>query len=242
MIIPNTPVIMRVELGMDEVFKNVRKTVSYRRVFGCNTCSSRICEECHGSGVRIHTYQQEAFYFTEQSTCSRCRGKGEIRDSSCQLCKGSGRYEEPNEVDIDLNVGSVLRGFILEGLGNQESADQPPGPLIIEVTPKPHPNYEIGNNHNLLYKCNIDPVQAILGGAIEVPLPEGGTKTVSLNQGCPEGHLEEIKGYGLPKSVGERGSLYVKVAYQLPEALSAEQEAALRAYLDASATKIKKEG
>jgi molecular chaperone DnaJ len=242
MIVPNTPVIMRVELEMSEVFQNVRKKVSYRRTFGCTACSPRLCEECHGSGMRVRIYQQGGFHVQEQSACPRCHGKGEMRDASCQRCRGAGRYQEPHEVEVDLKVGSALRGFVLEGLGNRESADQPPGALILEVVPRPHPDYEFGNNHNLLYKCHVDPVQAILGGAIEVPLPEGGTTTVNLIPGCPEGHLEEIKGYGLPKSVEERGSLYVKVVYQLPEALSSEQEAALRAYLDASATKIKKEG
>ena len=226
---------------MSEVFENTRKKVAYQRVFGCAECSPQLCEECHGSGVHVRLFQQGQFHVQEQSACARCFGKGEMRDTSCKRCKGTGRFQQSHEVEIDLKVGSVFRGFALEGMGNQESADQPPAALIIEVIPKPHADYEFGNNHNLLYKFSIDPVQAILGGTIEVPLPEGGITTVNLNPGCPEGHLEEIKGYGLPKSIGERGSLYVKVVYQLPEALSSEQEAALRAYLDASATK-KKEG
>jgi molecular chaperone DnaJ len=242
MIVPNTPVMVRVELEMSEVFQDTRKKVVYQRIVGCTECNSHFCEECHGSGIQVRLYQQGQFYVREQSACPRCYGKGEVRDASCGRCKGMGRYQQEHEVEIDFKVGSVFRGFILEGMGNQEAADQPPGALIIEVVPKPHADYEFGNNHHLLYKSFVDPVQAMLGGSIEVPLPEGGTTIVNLNPGCPEGHLEEIKGCGLPTSDGKRGSLYVKVVYKLPEALTSEQEAALRAYLKASATTIKKEG
>ncbi len=239
----NTPASLRVELNWSEIFQNTRKKFSYQRVFGCDQCSATLCSQCQGSGIVIRTHQELHFLFQEQVRCHVCSGKGETFSPSCTQCRGAGQFISTHEVELELQRGSVLRGLLLDGLGNQENRTLPPGPLVVEVFPEPNSLYEFGNNHNLLYKCLVDPVQAILGGSIEVPLPEGGSLPWNLRKGCPGDHLEEIKGYGLPKNSDERGSLFVKIVYHMPEELTEDQEKALQAYLEASTQpKIQKEG
>ena len=183
----------------------------------------------------IRTHQEQHFFFQEQVRCGVCSGSGEVSPANCEKCKGAGRYITTHEIELDLKVGSVLSGIMLDHLGNQENQSEAPGPLIVEIIPETHPDYEFGNNHNLLYKHCVDPVQAMLGDTIEIPLPEGGFLTQTLKRGCPEGHIEEVKGRGLPKNnKDDRGSLFVKIVYHMPDELTGEQEKALKAYLSAS--------
>jgi molecular chaperone DnaJ len=240
---PNSPVVIQVEMTMDELLRETKKNISYQRVFNCSSCKGEQCPECRGSGVKITTQKFDNFHFySQQSSCQRCFGRGEIRDQNCHQCHGKGKYLQNDSIEVVIPVGSALKALIIEGMGSRESQNQPPGPLILEIMPKISEQFAFAGNYNLLYNYDIDPVRAMLGGEISVPTPEGDMININLKPGVQHGHAEEIKGYGLPISVQDRGSIYVKFNYVAPNKLSDQQKASLQQYLDLSENKNKREG
>jgi molecular chaperone DnaJ len=75
--------------------------------------------------------------------------------------------------------------------------------------------------------------EAVLGGKVEVPTPEGGRARMSIPAGTQSGQRFKLRGKGFPTPGGARGDLYVDVQVVLPEQLSPQARQALEA-LEAS--------
>ncbi|MDR7531987.1 MAG: DnaJ C-terminal domain-containing protein [Armatimonadota bacterium] len=88
--------------------------------------------------------------------------------------------------------------------------------LTVEIAP--HPQFE-RNGDDLTVEVPIGLVEAVLGGDVEVPTPEG-TITVTVPPGTQPGQRLRLRGRGLPRGQGRRGDLYARVKVVVPTALS----------------------
>ncbi len=112
--------------------------------------------------------------------------------------------------------GSRIR---VRGKGLVNPLTQQRGDLYLKVELKPHSFFKFEGD-NLVCEVPIAPDEAVLGGAIDVPTPDG---TVKLNipAGVRSGQSLRLRGKGWSQPKGGRGDLLVKIAIVSPKDLSA---------------------
>jgi DnaJ-class molecular chaperone len=118
---------------------------------------------------------------------------------------------------IDVNIpkgatdGQVLR---LKGQGAPGRAG--PGDALIEISIKPHPIFR-REGDSLVMDLPISVPDAVLGGKVEAPTPDG-LVTLTLPKGSKSGGALRLKGRGLPDPrTGKRGDLLARLLITLPE-------------------------
>ena len=111
--------------------------------------------------------------------------------------------------------GQTLR---LKGQGAPGRAG--PGDALIEIGVRPHPIYR-REGDNLVMDLPVSAPDAILGGKVEAPTPDGPV-TLSIPPGSNSGSTLRLKGRGAPGAHGRRGDLMARLVVTLPEPPDAE--------------------
>lgn len=176
------------------------------------------CKHCNGQG-RIHETKR-SFLGTVSSTrvCDNCHGSGEVPHELCETCKGKGVLRREEEITLvvpaGIRDGEMVR---MQGLGEAISKGTP-GDLYIKINVAPHGVFKREGN-DLVMNLNLKLTDALLGtkypietldGSIEVTIPEG----VSVNE------VLRVRGKGVPVAKGRRGDLLIKLNIKLPGKLS----------------------
>jgi DnaJ-class molecular chaperone len=89
---------------------------------------------------------------------------------------------------------------------------------------------------DLLCVVPINLAQALLGSKIKVRTLEGRSVVLRLPPGTSHGQKFRIPGQGIEKN-GRRGDQYVEIRLEIPEHLTPEQEAAVRAFAEKAGLK-----
>ena len=114
--------------------------------------------------------------------------------------------------------GQVLR---LKGQGTPGRAG--PGDALIELTIAPHPVFR-REGDALAMDVPISVPDAVLGGKVEAPTPEGPV-TLTVPKGSNSGAVLRLKGRGLASGAGSRrGDLLARLVVTLPDKPDAELE------------------
>jgi len=111
--------------------------------------------------------------------------------------------------------GSRIR---VRGKGRMSSYANQRGDLYLIVNLKPHPFFTFDGN-NLVCDVPISPDEAVLGGAINVPTPDGSV-TMSIPPGVRSGQTLRLRGKGWPLPKGGRGDQLVTVTIIPPKTVS----------------------
>jgi DnaJ-class molecular chaperone len=106
--------------------------------------------------------------------------------------------------------GQVLR---LKGQGAPGRAGA--GDALIELGIRPHPVFR-REGDNLVMDLPISVPDAVLGGKVEAPTPDGPV-TLSIPAGSNSGSTLRLKGKGMPGQLGRRGDLMARLQVTLPE-------------------------
>lgn len=106
--------------------------------------------------------------------------------------------------------GQTLR---LKGQGAGGRAG--PGDALIEIGLKPHPLYK-REGDVLLMDLPISVPDAVLGGKIDAPTPDGPV-TLTVPKGSNSGAQLRLKGRGFVNAKGQRGDLLARLVITLPE-------------------------
>jgi curved DNA-binding protein len=117
--------------------------------------------------------------------------------------------------------GSRIR---VRGKGALSGPGQPRGDLYLKVEIQPHAFFKFEGD-NLVCDIPITPDEAVLGGAIEVPTPDG---TVMLNvpAGIRSGQSLRLRGKGWPSPKDGRSDQIVRILIIPPKDLSPEEREA----------------
>ena len=228
-----------VELTLEEISGGTEKTIEFTRQDHCLSCSgtgtakgkgpSR-CPTCGGSG------QVQAAglggLFQMVSTCSKCRGAGQVITDPCKKCKGTGQLAKKRTVSVK------IPGGVHEGQGIRVSSEGEPGrnggprgDLYCYVRVKAHP-FMMRDGNDLVATVPISFTQASLGAMIDVPTLVG-TRQLKIPAGTQHGSLFRIKGEGLPNlRSGRRGDELIRVAVEIPRNLTTAQQNLLRAFAE----------
>jgi DnaJ-class molecular chaperone len=111
--------------------------------------------------------------------------------------------------------GQVLR---LKGQGSPGRAGA--GDALIELAIRPHPLFR-REGDNLVMDLPISVPDAVLGGKVEAPTPEGAV-TLTVPPGSNSGSTLRLKGRGMTGPTGRRGDLMARLVVTLPDRPDAE--------------------
>jgi DnaJ-class molecular chaperone len=106
--------------------------------------------------------------------------------------------------------GQVLR---LKGQGSPGRAGA--GDALIELAVRPHPLFK-REGDNLVMDLPVSAPDAVLGGKVEAPTPEGPV-TLTVPPGSNSGSTLRLKGRGMTGPTGRRGDLLARLVVTLPD-------------------------
>uniref|UniRef100_B0SVY1 Heat shock protein DnaJ domain protein n=1 Tax=Caulobacter sp. (strain K31) TaxID=366602 RepID=B0SVY1_CAUSK len=131
-------------------------------------------------------------------------------------------FSDGRTIDVTIPAGAqegqTLR---LKGQGSPGRGGQ--GDALIELAIKPHAIYR-RENDTLVMDLPISVPDAVLGGKVEAPTPDGPV-TLSIPKGSNSGARLRLKGRGLSDGKGHRGDLFARLVVTLPDAPDTELEA-----------------
>ena len=114
-----------------------------------------------------------------------------------------------------------------EGLGDDAITNLPRGDLIAQIQEIPHHEFQRAGV-NLITEKSISVFDALTGGKVKVTTVEGKTIEVTIPPGTAPGTTFSCVGYGVPsKQNRQRGSLYVKINFYVPQNLEDADRAIL---------------
>ncbi|MFV8750274.1 molecular chaperone DnaJ [Nannocystaceae bacterium ST9] len=227
---------MEFEIPFLEAVEGSEREINVPRRVDCETCSGSgaepgtsptKCRECQGHGQVVHSQG----FFRVQTTCPRCRGRGETIESPCKTCSGSGSVQRESKLSVKIPAGvddgQTLR---IPNAGQPGSAGGPPGNLYVVLRVEADPRFE-RHEYDIVSELEISMFQATLGTKVTIPTLEGETE-LDIDPGTQPGTILTRRGQGIPvlETRGRsRGDHHVRVNVSVPKKLNAEQEDKLRA-------------
>ncbi|MDD5634957.1 MAG: molecular chaperone DnaJ [Candidatus Omnitrophica bacterium] len=216
-----------------EAAKGVSKEINIRKYEICKKCSGSgakpgttetTCTRCNGLGQ----IRQSGGFFTIAHTCGACGGSGKIIKEFCPACKGSGRVEGTKKITVNIPAG-VDTGMRVRVSKEGEPGDNggPSGDLYVSISVKEHKFFS-RNEYDIYYLLAVPFTHMIFGGEIKIPgLDE--EMILKIPAGTESGHVFRLKGKGIKKLHDRtRGDQIVKVEVEVPANLNARQKQLLR--------------
>ena len=210
------------------------------------------CEECSGSGAKKGSSPKKCTqcgghgkvraqqgFFTIERTCSVCSGMGETISDPCKTCRGQGRLNKAKKLSVNVPAGVDTGTRIrLSGEGEAGPRGSTAGDLYIFVDVKNHSIFQREGKDTFI-EVPVSIVDAVLGGAIEVPCIDGTKAKMNLSSGTQNGTRLRMKSKGMPAlRGGSRGDQYVEIMVEIPVGLSRKQEALFKEIKERGLQKI----
>ena len=192
------------------------------------------CPHCHGTGVLIQSRRTPFGLMQSQTTCPYCNGTGKIVKKACPKCKGKKYVEAFKTYEVEIDPG-IENGQVVKIEGKGHSYKEYTGDLYVRINVNESRIFKKIKN-TLYVQVIVDPLQAIVGGEIQVPTPYG-FKTLKLPAGTPDEARFEISNCGIKgtkaKLFGKsNGDLVVIVKYADPQRYSKDEAQILNKILN----------
>jgi molecular chaperone DnaJ len=221
-----------VSISFEQAIAGAQVPISVAMHERCGTCggtgakpgtSPTVCPRCQGRGIE----SEGQGLFSISQPCSRCGGAGTIIESPCPTCQGAGRNKTVKRFRVNIPAG-VREGsrIRLAGKGEPGRNGGADGDLYVITHVADSPVFaRKGDNVEVEVPLTIP--EALRGAEIEVPTLDG-RKTLRVPPGTRPGSVLRLRGEG-PKRLGKagRGDVHYRFVLDLPERLTAEQEAAV---------------
>ncbi len=137
-------------------------------------------------------------------------------------------FSDGRTLDVTIPKGAA-DGHVLRLKGQGAPGRGGAGDALIELTIAPHPVFK-REGQNLVMDVPITVPDAVLGGKVEAPTPDGPV-TLTVPKGANSGQVMRLKGRGLGEGgAGKRGDLLARFMVTLPERPDAELEAFAEAW------------
>lgn len=218
-----------INIDLEEAATGTEKKISFMRLRACTTCRGSgtragepapPCPSCHGQGVvRVN----QGFFATSQP-CPTCKGFGSIIKNPCTQCRGDRFVPTPAKLAVTIPAGVQNNQRLkLRDEGDIGPYGGPPGDLFVVVNIKDHPLF-IRQNDDIYLDLPLSFVDASLGTMVEVPTLTGFVE-LKIPSGTSSGKLFRLKGKGFPHlGSSEKGDMFIRVAIDVPQRLSNEQQ------------------
>lgn len=217
---------IEVDITLEEAYSGVEKTITLPRYEPCSTCAGSgakpgskktTCSQCRGQGQVV----MSSGFFQIRQTCPKCRGEGSIIGQPCTTCGGEGRQRVTRKIQVKIPAG-VDTGSSLRVRGEGEAGTQGRGDLYVVIGVAQHPDFERHNN-DILSEVKISLASAILGSEVEVKTLAGKVK-MKIPAGTQPGKIFRLKEKGMPDVHSyTRGDQMVRVNVDIPSDLNAQE-------------------
>jgi molecular chaperone DnaJ len=223
-------------ITLDDAVNGKDEEITLHRLEKCEACNGtgtkdrtgpRTCSRCKGIGqVR---YSQG--FFSINTTCDLCRGKGTVIDNPCDVCQGNGRAKHKAKVKVHIprgiDDGMQIR---IPGEGEPGAGDSHRGDLFVAIHVEEHPFFK-RKGDDIYCEIPITVVQAALGDEVELPTLYGSTK-LRIPAGTQTHQVLRIKAQGMPLDdySTRKGNMYVRVIIKTPTKLTTRQKELLREF------------
>ena len=222
-------------LTLEEVATGTSKTLDYKRQIACGICGSSgakpgtkpsQCPTCQGMG-QVH---QRQGFFSVQTACPSCSGRGIVIEHPCASCHGSGRTETKETETIKIPKGiEDGQAMQVRGAGNQGIQGGPAGSLLIYLHVQPHKTFH-RRGSDLYCQIPVRFAQAMLGATVLVPTLDSKIE-MKIPKGTQPGEKFRLKSQGLPREDGHgKGNLFVTVTIEVPKKPTSEQEKLIQSF------------
>ncbi len=221
-----------VTIGFEQAIAGAQVPISVPTYERCPTCAGTgakpgtmpiVCPRCSGRGIE----SEGQGLFSISSPCSRCGGAGTVIENPCPTCQGEGRQRTVKRYRVNVPAG-VREGskIRLAGKGEPGRNGGPPGDLYVITHVQESPVFE-RKGDNVEVEVPLTLPEALRGAEIEVPTLDG-RKTLRVPAGTRPGSIQRLRGEG-PKRLGKagRGDIRYRFVLDMPDTLTAEQEAAV---------------
>ncbi|HEV2531077.1 J domain-containing protein [Phenylobacterium sp.] len=159
--------------------------------------------------------------FSQRGSDVRARLEIDLEDS---IRGGKKRiaFSDGRTIDVTIPKGAQ-EGQTLRLKGQGAPGRAGPGDAFIELVIAPHPTYR-REGEVLVMDVPIAAYDAVLGGKVEAPTPDGPV-TLTVPRGSNTGARLRLKGRGLVDAQGRRGDLFARLVIVLPDKPDPELEA-----------------
>jgi DnaJ-class molecular chaperone len=123
-------------------------------------------------------------------------------------------FSDGRTIDVTIPKGAQ-EGQTLRLKGQGSPGRSGPGDAFIELAIRPHPVFK-REGDILVMDVPVTVYDAVLGGKVEAPTPEGPV-TLTVPKGANSGARLRLKGRGLPDGAGQRGDLFARLVVTLPD-------------------------
>lgn len=139
-------------------------------------------------------------------------------------------FSDGRTIDVTIPKGAQ-DGQTLRLKGQGAPGRSGPGDAFIEIVLKPHAVFR-RETDALVMDLPITLYDAVLGGKVEAPTPDGPV-TITVPRGSNSGAMLRLKARGLYDAKGQRGDLFARLVIMLPE----PPDPALEAFVQEQRTK-----
>jgi molecular chaperone DnaJ len=185
------------------------------------------CPECGGRGSV--SFGQGSFAVNRP--CPVCRGRGKVPSQRCPTCQGAGDVRVEKRLMITVPSGTEDGTRIR--LKNEGAGARGDVVVVLQVEPD---RFFRREGLDVVCVVPINVAQAMLGSKVKVKTLDGKRVVLRIPPGTQHGQRFRIAGQGIERN-GRRGDQYVEVRVEIPERLTPEQEAALRAFAEKAGIK-----
>ena len=244
---PGADIETRLNMTLAEAATGITRDLKVVRQVRCGTCDGtgaaagtrpESCQHCGGRGQVMHSQG----FLMISTACPVCRGQGKIIRKACPDCDGSGTQAQRDTLQVQIPAG-VEDGATLRIMGRGEAAPNGggrPGNLYVVLRIEPDERFE-RDGADLHTEVAVSFPQLVLGDQVMVPTIDGEAEA-EIPPGTQPGDVLSLAGRGLPRMDGRgKGAIVAHLKLVVPTALSAEEEAHLRAYAAAGGQRVSPE-
>ncbi len=234
-----------VELGLEEAYSGVKKTLKVPRNDFCTSCEGsgaksgskpKICPTCKGQGQVV----MSSGFFRMAQTCSSCGGTGKIITEYCPQCNGRGVLRVTRNIEVSFPAG-VDNDSQLRVKSEGEAGVTGRGDLYVFIRVRPHASFQRDGN-DIHMPLSVSFVKAALGAEVSVPTLSGSV-SMKIPAGTQSGKIFRLRNKGMPDlHGGPAGDQYVRVMLQVPTRLTSEQKKLLEEYARLSGESVDGQG
>lgn len=222
---------LRVELSLKELYTGATKILNISSEDYCSPCqgqggSSTKCSSCGGTG---QTILRQGF-FTIQSPCNTCKGRGSSvnKADQCKSCNGKGTttHERKERIIFPPGMGHLSQEVVysIPGMGNIFNSSQKRGNLNLHIKIKPQNKFS-QEGLDLSTSLPISFSDLCLGASVQIELPDDSSTRVEIEPLSSLNKPLTLKGKGIRGINSSKiGDLKVKLDLQIPKVLTKEQK------------------
>ena len=234
---------VRIKLSLKEQAEGTTKKIKIKKYLHCSSChgdgsqdgnSTTTCSQCRGTGqIRrsMNSIFQQAF---TTSTCNVCGGKGKTILKPCRTCRGEGRTlkEQIEEIKIPAGVTEGMQ-MKMSGKGSVPAQGGLAGDLIIVFEEEEHPLFK-RNGNDIFYNLELNFAQLVLGAHVEVPTIYG-TSKIYIQPGTQSGTILKIPNKGIKAyNSFDKGSQLIYVNAYVPSRFTSDEKRLLEGIKESS--------